>query len=72
MCLFTQNVDSFFFWELCPFELRYSAKINYVTKTGCQRNSPETPRQNLVKFCAYEDHTVYMCIFTGKSDLIVF
>ena len=41
----------------------------------CQRNSSETPGQNLIKFYCYDqDHTVYisMCIFTGYSDLIVF
>ena len=31
-----------------------------------QRNSFETPQNNLVKFCSYEDNTVYMRIFTGS------
>ena len=62
-----------FLGSYAPFELRNSAKIEKnKLLTDCQRNSSETPQQNLVKVCSYEGHTVYMIIFTEHSDLIVF
>ena len=64
-----QSVSPVFFFVFVFFVFVFFLLFDF-----CQRNSPETPGQNLIKFYCYEDHTVYisMCIFTGYSDLIVF
>ena len=53
--------------------IRHSVRLGFFCGFCYQRNSFETPQNNLVKFCSYEDNTVYMRIFTaGNFDLIVF
>ena len=69
-CTYSDEPLIHFLGSYAPFELRNSAKIKKKLLTDCQRNSSETPQQNLVKLCTYEGHTVYMFIFTEHSDLI--
>ena len=68
--------NSIFFLEFCPFWLRNLAKmintLYYWSEIVCQRNSSETFKQNLMKLCSWQGHTIHMQMHIHRKFCLIF
>lgn len=73
MCIFAAIADSLNLWGIYgPFEPTSLSKINILQKQFVIAAPIKTAHHRISWNFVVKLNTVYVCIFTGKSDLILF